>query len=413
MNRWNIRNIRAIDLFLGISLSITGMFLIGNIFTKGALFERCVLSSSFLFSDYFYHIAGASDTSIMYSYGDPYSFPPFAYFLYSLLWSFNPYKDSESILNWQNYRDADNAMAVFVVYSMLLMILLLYCIRQYSRNESIKYTLLLPTALLLSYPFLCTSVQRGNIVILVAILLALSWLWIDSENKGKQELALLFIAVCAGFKLYPALIGILYLKRRDWKKAVRLLLYGITVTFIPFLFFGGFHGMQSLIHTLTDFASTIDPQKANTICGFAKWFAQKLGMTARISDYFAIAVNYLFFAASLISFFLSQEKWQEALFLSGILVSFIPSNWEYTLVYYLPVLLLFLKGHDGTLAENDLRTNIKVIFHMTAFALIFSVDFLMLYYRYGLISGIFTVTYLVIAVNMICVFANHFAARKA
>lgn len=413
MEKGKRKTIRPIDLFLSISLSISTLFLIGNIFTEGALFERCVLSSSFLFSDYFYHIAGASDPGVMYSYGDPYSFPPFAYFLYSLLWSVNPYKDPESILNWQNYRGADNAMVVFVIYNMLLMMLLLFCIRQYFPDKSTRYTLLLPTALLFSYPFLCTSVQRGNIVILVAILLALSWLWIDSENKTKQELALLFIAVCAGFKLYPALIGILYLKRKDWKKAARLLLYGIVVTFIPFLFFGGFHGMQNLIHTLTDFASTIDPQKSNTVCGFAKWFAQKLGMTAAVSDSFAITVNYLFFGASILCFFLSRKKWQEALFLSGILVSFIPSNWEYTLVYYLPVLFLFFQEHDKTLAENDLRTNSKVIFHAVAFALVFSVDFFMLYYRYGLISGIFTVTYLVIAVNMICVFANHFAARKA
>lgn len=126
--------IRPIDVFLVVSLGITSLFLIGNILTEGALFEKCVLSSTFLFSDYFYHIAGSSDTSVMYSYGDPYSFPPFAYFMYSLLWSLNPYTDNESILNWQNYRQADNAMVVFVVYSMLCMMLLIYCIRQYFRG---------------------------------------------------------------------------------------------------------------------------------------------------------------------------------------------------------------------------------------------------------------------------------------
>ncbi|MCM1156806.1 MAG: hypothetical protein NC392_15735 [Roseburia sp.] len=129
----NLR-LKSIDIFLIVSLGITGLFIIANIFTHGALFEKCVMSSSFLFSDYFYHIAGSSDTSIMYSYGDPYSFPPFAYFMYSLLWSLNPYTDSESILNWQNYRGADNALVVLVVYSMLLMILLIYCIGQYFRG---------------------------------------------------------------------------------------------------------------------------------------------------------------------------------------------------------------------------------------------------------------------------------------
>lgn len=412
MDKWNPKHLRPIDIFLAASLSITSMFLLGNVLTKGALFEKCVLSSSFLFSDYFYHIAGSSDTDIMYSYGDPYSFPPFAYFLYSFLWSMNPYKDSESILNWQNYKNADNAMVVFVAYNMLLMMMLLYCIHQHFHNWSIKYTILLPTALLLSYPFLCTSVQRGNVVILVAIMLTLAWLWIDSENKWKQELALLFIAFSAGFKLYPALIGILYIKRKAWKRAARLLIYGIIVTFVPFLFFGGFHGMQSLLHTLTDFATGVDSQKANTVCGFAKWFGEKIGMNISVSDQFAILINYLFFVTSILFFFLSRKKWQEALFLCGILVSFIPSNWEYTLVYYLPVLLLFMKEHDKTFAENNAKTNILILYHAVSFALVFSIDFFMLYFRYGLITGIFLVTYLMIAVNMIHILKEKCRSRS-
>lgn len=133
MNR-KILHLKPIDVFLAVSLGITSMFIILNIFGNGILFEKCMMSSSFLFSDYFYHIAGSSDTSIMYTYGDPYSFPPFAYFMYSLLWSLNPYKDSESILNWQNYRGADNALVVFVVYSMLCMMLLIYSINQFFRG---------------------------------------------------------------------------------------------------------------------------------------------------------------------------------------------------------------------------------------------------------------------------------------
>lgn len=250
---------------------------------------------------------------------------------------------------------------------------------------------------------MCTSVQRGNVVILVALLLALSWLWMDSDNKIKQELALLFIAFAAGFKLYPALIGVVYLKRKEWKKALRLMIYGLIVVFVPFIFFGGYHGLLGLLHTLTGFASSISADKTNTVCGMAKWLGLKLNMTDTCADIFGAQVGYLFFAASLLFFFFSKTKWQEALFLSGILVSFLPSNWEYTLVYYLPVLFLFIKEHDRYLQENGFKTNLWLVFHAVSFGLIFSVDFLMLYYRYGLISGIFTVTYILIGVNMISI----------
>ena len=396
-------HLKPIDIFLVVSLGITLLFITMNIYYDGILFEKCVLSSSFLFSDYYYHIAGSSDTSIMYSYGDPYSFPPFAYFMYSLLWSLNPYKDSESILHWQNYRDADNSLVVFVIYNMLLIVLLIYCIIQYFDKLNAKYVILLPTALLVSYPFMCTSIQRGNVVILVAILLAFSWLWMDSDNRIKQELALLFIAVSAGFKLYPALIGIVYLKRKEWKKAFRLVLYGIIAVFVPFIFFGGLSGMRSLIHTLTGFASYIDPNKTNTVCGMAKWIGLKLNMSDPYANTFGIMINYMFFAASLLFFFLSKKKWQEALFLSGILVSFLPSNWEYTLVYYVPVLFLFIKENNIDITKNKLSTNIWLTAHSVAFGMIFSVNFIMLYYRYGMLSGIFTITYLLIGANMLAV----------
>ena len=395
--------VKPIDIFLIVSLGITILFIIFNIYTGGMLFEKCVLNSSFLFSDYFYHIAGSSDTSIMYSYGDPYSFPPFAYLVYSLLWSLNPYKDDESILNWQNYRNADNTLVVFVIYNMIITVLLIYCISQYFDKLNVKYMILLPTALLISYPFMCTSVQRGNVVILVALLLAFSWLWMDSESKINQEVALLFIAVATGFKLYPALIGIVYLKKREWKKAARLIIYGIIAVFVPFCFYGGLDGMRNLIHTLSGFASYIDPNKTNTVCGMAKWLGLKLNMGNHSANMFGIIINYLFFAFSLLFFFLSEKKWQEALFLSGILVSFIPSNWEYTLVYYVPVLFLFIKENNEDLTQGKLSVNIWLTTHSIAFGMVFSVDFIMLYYRYGLLSGIFSITYLLIGINMLSV----------
>lgn len=409
-------HLKQIDIFLIVSLGISSLFMIFNIYTGGMLFEKCVLSSSFLFSDYFYHIAGSSDTSIMYSYGDPYSFPPFAYFMYSFLWSLNPYMDNESILNWQNYRNADNAMVVFVIYNMILTALLIYCIQQYFDKMNVQYTLLLPAALLISYPFMCTAVQRGNVVVLVSILLAFTWLWMDSDNVLKQELALIFIAVAAGFKLYPALIGIVYVKRKEWKKVFRLIIYGIIAVFVPFIFFGGIDGMKNLIHTLTAFASYIDPNKTNTVCGMAKWIGLKLNMNDSMANTFGIMINDLFFISSLLFFFLSKRKWQDALFLSAILVSFLPSNWEYTLVYYVPVLFLFIKENNENWVKYKLSANIWLTVHSVAFGLVFSVDFLMLYYRYGLLTGIFTITYLLIGINMLSIILeriNHETWLKA
>lgn len=406
-------NLKPIDLFLIVSLGITLLFILFNITTKGMLFKECVMDSPFLFSDYFYHLAGSTDDVNVYSYGPPYAFPPFAYLIYYLLWSFNPYRDSGGITNWQNYRSADNALVVFVIYNMLIMMILVYCVNQYfQERNTIKNEILLPTAILVSYPFMCTSIQRGNIVALVAIMLSLAWLWMSSESKVKQELALVFIAFAAGFKLYPALIGIVYIKRKEWKKAVRLIIYGTIVIFLPFIIFGGYKGAIDLYHTLRGIASYINPNKTNTVCGMVKWLGLKFNMPDSSANILGTIVNYIFLVSSLLFFFMSKRKWQEALFLNGILVSFLPSNWVYTLVYYLSTFFLFMQEYNEDMRSNEWKTNAWIIAHVIGFGMIFSVDFLMVYYKYGLITGIFTITYLLIGMNMINILYERVKLRE-
>lgn len=407
-----IKKIQILDIFLMVSLGISLSFLIGNALNKGEYFQKLVMDSSFLFSDFFYHIAGSSDTSIMYSYGDPYSFPPFCYLMYTVLWSLNPYKDSESILNWKNYRQYDNMLVVFVMYNIVCTILLLYCLRQYFRKTGFKYDILFPVALVVSYPFMCTTIQRGNVCLLVAILFTLAWLWMDDESKLKQEAALLLFACCAGFKLYPAIFGLVFIKKKQWKKSIRLVIYGIITIFAPFLVIGGGTGLKGLYKTLTGFAAYIDPDRANTVCGMAKWLGMKLNMSEAVAEMFGIGINYIFLLGMIVLFFLTKKKWQEALFLTAILVHFIPSNYEYTSVYYLVVLMIFLKENTGCICEQNIGRRIYLVSHGVGFALLFSTDFLMLYYRYGLISGMFTVMYLMIAVNIINVFWNMIEKNK-
>lgn len=406
MLRKKINNVEILDVFLMISLGISVLFLIGNALNGGYFFDQLVMDSTFLFSDFFYHIAGSSDTASMYFYGDPYSFPPFCYLMYTILWSLNPYKDSESILYWKNYRDYDNMLVVFVMYNIICIIILLYCLKEYFKKNGFKFDVLLPLALVVSYPFMCTSIQRGNVCLLVAILFTLAWLWMDDEKPVKRELALILFACCAGFKLYPAIFGLLFIKRKQWEKVIRLIIYGILAVFAPFLVIGGVEGAKGLFHTLTGFATYIDPDRANTVCGMGKWLGMKLNMSEAVAESFGVGINYVFFLGMILMFFLAKKKWQESLFLTAILVHFIPSNYEYTSAYYLLVLLLFLRENAGNIGEKNFGERAYLIGHAVGFALLFSADFIMIYYRYGLISGMFSVMYVIIAVNIVNVFVN-------
>lgn len=131
-------------------------------------------------------------------------------------------------------------------------------------------------------------------------------------------------------------------------------------------------------------------------------------MSEALAENFGIGINYVFFVGMIVMFFLAKKKWQEALFLTAILVHFIPSNYEYTSVYYLLVLVMFLRENEGSLCDKTWKQRIYIAGHAIGFSLLFSADFLMIYYRYGLISGIFTVMYLLIAVNIVNVLVHLF-----
>lgn len=387
------------NLFLFISLGITSLFFVFNFIYGGEMFDMCVLDGPSLFCDYFTHLAGSSDRENLYSLSYNFCFPPLAYCMYYFLWKTNPYMGGESVFEWKSYEYSDNTLLVFLAFNIFMFLLLGYCISEYFEKKGAKYSLFLPIALLLSYPLFCTSLQRGNSVALTAILLSLAWLWMDSDSKIKRELALLLIAITAGLKIYPAILGLVYIKRKDWKRVCRLVFYGVTLFFIPFIFFGGIEGMLHFFSNLTNFATPWVPHRqVQNIWGMAQYiFERYLHIGFDLSCSLAYVVDFVFLFFSIICFFLSKRKWQNALFLSGILASFFPSSWWYTIVYYLSPLLLLLKETE----ENRMKKGDKLeVFSIVSFALFFTMNFI-LEYICGVSMGIFIITYVLLGVNMV------------
>lgn len=393
--------IQMIDVFLIISLGITGLCFLLNIRNHGGYFLCSVMDAESSFSDFFYHIAGSSDPAHMYMTDSRFCFPPLAYCMYWLLWRVHPYEDPESIMNWLNFKNADNAMLVLIIYDILFAFLLVYCITEYYKKTGIKYMLLLPAAIIISYPFFCTSLQRGNSVALVAVLIALAWLWMDSESAVKQEAAMILIAVAAAFKFYPAVMGLMYIKRKDWKRVVRLLLYGILFIFIPFLFFGGFQGLSALISNLTSL-SMIKTTQYGTIRGMTLYLLEKYGqMELAAALPIGVCMETAFLGCSVGCFFLSRRKWQSILFISGILVSYIASGYIYNTVYYLPVLLMFLREHQEYIDTYSRREKYWRGINILILGLIFCIPCFWIYVFHGQLNeGTAVMAYLLLLLNM-------------
>lgn len=195
----------------------------------------------------------------------------------------------------------------------------------------------------------------------------------DSSKKAYREAALILIAVCAGLKIYPAICGLIYLKEKRWKEAVRLVLYGLICFFFPFVFFGGAIGMQTFIENLTMLTDGFWI-KLNTIGGLTNVVLYKaLGIAAESSSMISFIVENIFLLLSIIFFFLAQKEWKRILFLSGILTLYVSSSYMYTSIYFLPALLVFIRecGEDVFWTWKNMYNAVMAILMATLFSLPF------------------------------------------
>ncbi len=313
-----------------------------------------VIMTDFNFSDYFYHIIFSSMPNQTYRMSYDACFPPLAYCFYYLLWKLRPIP-VERKGQWEQIKTEDNVMLVFVLVQILLAILLFYLITRYLKEESIEVQLLCTVLIICSYPYLGTSLQRGNSVAFVSILIGFAWIFRQSESKALREVALIFIAVAAGFKIYPAIVGLIYVKEKRYKETIRLLVYGIAFFFGPFAIYGGMTGLKNFLGLLI-----AREQELPTIWGTVRGAGNNVLMSIfhlepEISVPIAVGIETVFLIVCLVLFFCAKENWKMLFYLSMILIAYIPTNLMYTSVYLLPSFLGFLleKGYLDIYRKTD------------------------------------------------------------
>ena len=330
--------------FIVIETIASVTFLILDISQHGEPLYSVSLNPLTQFDDYFVHLGLASSPigTNIYEISKMACFPPFAYLMYAFLASVTGYQ-SDDPMNTTAHQFSGNNLTIYLLYSIVCMILILYAISLFIRKKGFLYQVLFPILLVISYPFAFTTFQRGNSVLVVAALISIALSWRNDSSKLKKELALVLIAFCFGLKIYPAVFGLMYLKEKRFFEAVRLTVYGLLVFFVPFVFFGGTEGLKTLLGTLINLNSGVH---RCTVSGLVNQITESIfGYSI---DGFTLFVQMLFLILSLAAFFLTKDKWGEVLILCGLMTVYISSSWNYTCIYMLPALLVFLseKGFE-------------------------------------------------------------------
>lgn len=296
-----------------------------------------------LFMDFFNHISyireGGAD---VYTVNPNACFPPFAYLLYFLFSRMLP-ENQTVMLN--SAATGPYAILLYAVYISVLTVWLIYAIIKIYEKSSFKHPFLLTVTVICSNVFIFSVVERGNIAFLVCILLLRAMQLREEESPVRREAALILIAIAAGFKIYPALFGLIYIFEKRWKEALHLVVYGILIVWVPFAFFRGIAGVKLFLENqgVIQFDA---PESFQSIMGWGRFFAAKWGL-GDINIKVIYAVMIVFFALAALALAVLKENWKKYFLVSALMIILPLWSSSYTRFYMLVPLVYFLREKNS------------------------------------------------------------------
>lgn len=325
------------------------------------------------FVDYFMHIRYASNPSGLYDMvadDTQGCFPPLAYVLYYFLNRLTCTRFGGQIPNREEFETITGTYLVYIYYTIFVAVLIFAGVSMLNKkkNAITGKNVLIFVCIMMSCPFMGSGFLVGNSAMLVFGLLLIFFALRNHESAVIREIAMIILAVCAGMKIYPAVFGLLYLKEKKWKEAVRLIIYGIVLFLLPFAFFGGVHGFVMWIGHIKGTMNLMLSYRIEYIKGVAYIVLPHLGIevgTKLFGVLCSIApMAFVVLMIGLAAF--SKNEHRTLLFLTAIM-AFYPTNaYRYSLSYIAIPLVIWLQSET---ADNKVEEYIKAIFYGMVFAI--------------------------------------------
>ncbi len=270
-------------------------------------------------------------------------YPPLAYMIFNIVGRLITF--GEDYLSFYKQKVFLHTFFI-VIYS--FMILYFLAISNLSRNRSRFERGFLSLSLLVSWPILFT-IERGNIIILASLLVAIYIGNYDNKHSLLRELSIICLAIAFALKITPAIFGILLVYNKNYKGVLRLIIYSLILFFSPFLYFSGnfydticqfYKNIGAFTHAYSEFGGV----------GFmstVRFFATHLGLREMTEEGSIIVLllhimKYVISLLFLLSGFFVREKWKLVGFTTLVFITLPHVSQDYVLCYFLPFIVLFM-----------------------------------------------------------------------
>ncbi|MEQ2630903.1 glycosyltransferase family 87 protein [Roseburia inulinivorans] len=328
----NVLKRNQITLYLSIIVLFCVIYYVTCIFSQGN-YVNAVFANDMndTFMDYFNSI----DNAKYDPYYDKYSnYPAMACIIYKILFKVVPITQRDG--NGFSLRNNQSAMVIFLVFNIISIWIAFTLISQRVKLKGISEKILI-LAVCVSAPFMFT-LERGNLIFFSFILSMFFVFNYGNENRVIKEISFLALALAAAIKIYPALFGLILLKRRNIKETIRLVIYGIAAFILPFFYYDGFNSLKIMLGAL-GYTSNITEEIGYginlSLYNICKTFASIFRI--QIWDWQIYVIYVIAILGIIISFFIVQKRWLEELAIV-LLIIFLPkTNYYYISIFlYIP-----------------------------------------------------------------------------
>lgn len=336
------------------------------------LFSRGLLISHYFFQDvndtgmdFFHSIEYVRDRAPYEQFNALY--PPLANLFFLVLYLFIPERVSSAWPSdfWDSVamrgteldlRTHQAPMLLFLLFSVICCWITATLIGSFLKRYSCKHANCVAFCIMFS-PGMLYALERGNILLLTVPLLLFYVFFYKSENRVIRESALICLAFAAGLKLYPAFFGILLIREKRFKEAVRAVLYGIISVLFPLIFFKeGLTGIPMWLKAVFAFDGNIsEPWLGTSFAGILHRAAHYADVFLHIkvnTDWFPV-LGILFSALLLVSALFCKKEWQRVLAATMAIIMF-QSQAGYVFSLLGISLVVFLTEEKSFSKENKL-----------------------------------------------------------
>lgn len=275
------------------------------------------------------------------------AYPPLPYFImyfFSRLVNIDKYYEVGGFL--EMYKEP-KFLIMFLIYTVVTILLFYELIRSCKKGSNLIKKLT-AFAIVLSAPFLF-SLERGNTVILTTFFVLFFIFYYDSTNKILKEFALISLAMAVALKMTPAVLGILLLYNKQWKDAIKAVLYGIVIGVLPFFFFkGGISNLFLMIENIKVHFDAYTSAEGCTLLAIALHYG--LPATETLSSVMKI-ITYVVCLLFAVAAPLSDTVWEKVLCICMILIILPSHSGYYCILYIIPAIIMFLNEDNHKVSD--------------------------------------------------------------